>query len=215
LEKADIGIICLTSENLGAPWILFESGALSKSIDRARVCTYLFDVTSTDVQFPLAMFQNTIANKNQTRDLLSTINNALREKRLSETALTEAFDVWWGKLEAQFDEIRKTPSEKVPKRPQEEILEEILGLLRVQQLTPAQRLSEAMCEWIAKSLKEKVSERIHTQLGPQIGLAIDKMLDTADLEKQLKKMLAEKVTSERLPFPEIEGSINAAVEKRE
>lgn len=29
LESSDIGIICLTKENLDKPWILFESGALS------------------------------------------------------------------------------------------------------------------------------------------------------------------------------------------
>ncbi len=32
LDSSDIGIICLTKENLEKPWILFESGALSKTL---------------------------------------------------------------------------------------------------------------------------------------------------------------------------------------
>ena len=32
LESANFGIICITPENLNADWILFESGALSKSM---------------------------------------------------------------------------------------------------------------------------------------------------------------------------------------
>ncbi|MBW2741606.1 MAG: toll/interleukin-1 receptor domain-containing protein [Deltaproteobacteria bacterium] len=37
LENTDFGIVCLTSDNLEAPWILFESGALSKSIERSAI----------------------------------------------------------------------------------------------------------------------------------------------------------------------------------
>jgi hypothetical protein len=33
LDGMKVGIVCLTPENLTAPWILYESGALSKSID--------------------------------------------------------------------------------------------------------------------------------------------------------------------------------------
>jgi hypothetical protein len=46
LESAEVGIIRLTPENLTAPWILFEAGALSKKLSKAgtRVCTYLHNV---------------------------------------------------------------------------------------------------------------------------------------------------------------------------
>lgn len=43
LDSSDIGIICLTKENLEKPWILFESGALSKNFEKSRVCTLLFN----------------------------------------------------------------------------------------------------------------------------------------------------------------------------
>ncbi len=42
LEVTKVGIICLVPENQTASWLLFEAGALSKTVDRGtRVCTYL------------------------------------------------------------------------------------------------------------------------------------------------------------------------------
>jgi TIR domain len=32
LESTHVGVICLTPENLRAPWLLFEAGALSKRV---------------------------------------------------------------------------------------------------------------------------------------------------------------------------------------
>jgi hypothetical protein len=34
LEECSVGLICLTPENLSAPWLLFEAGALSKMVDK-------------------------------------------------------------------------------------------------------------------------------------------------------------------------------------
>lgn len=41
LNETDFGIICLTRHCLAAPWILFEAGALSKSITTGVVVPYL------------------------------------------------------------------------------------------------------------------------------------------------------------------------------
>ncbi len=42
LETATVGVIVVTEENKNSPWLLFESGALSKQLcDKARVCPYL------------------------------------------------------------------------------------------------------------------------------------------------------------------------------
>ena len=37
LKDTHFGIICLTPENLNAPWLLFEAGAVAKALDLARV----------------------------------------------------------------------------------------------------------------------------------------------------------------------------------
>ena len=74
LEESSIGIICLTRQNLEKPWLLFEAGALSKSIDRACVCPILFGIDSSDISGPLAHFQCTQFQKNEIKSLLDTIN---------------------------------------------------------------------------------------------------------------------------------------------
>src|SRR5688572_16881222 len=52
LAECNVGIICLTPENLNEKWILFEAGALSKILDRAHVCTYLIALEATDLEWP-------------------------------------------------------------------------------------------------------------------------------------------------------------------
>lgn len=62
LNNSNLGIICLTRENITAPWILFEAGALSKTLRESLVCPYLLDLVPTDVKGPLAQFQAVVAN---------------------------------------------------------------------------------------------------------------------------------------------------------
>ncbi len=59
LEESDIGIICLTKDNIEKPWILFEVGALSKNFNKSNVCTILFNIEPTDLKGPLTSFQGT------------------------------------------------------------------------------------------------------------------------------------------------------------
>src|SRR4051812_952143 len=74
LESSDIGIICLTRENTEKPWIIFEAGALSKSIEKSRVCTLLFDIDPADVKGPLTSFQATRFLREDFKRLFSVIN---------------------------------------------------------------------------------------------------------------------------------------------
>ena len=52
LHTPNAGIICLTRENIQAPWILFEAGALSKALKNSLVCTYLLGINARDVTDP-------------------------------------------------------------------------------------------------------------------------------------------------------------------
>jgi hypothetical protein len=51
LKDTHFGILCLTRENLAAPWLLFEAGALAKAIDSARVVPVLLGVARSDLTF--------------------------------------------------------------------------------------------------------------------------------------------------------------------
>lgn len=122
--------MCLTPENLDSRWLLFEAGALSKSLNTARVCPYLYDLKISDVLEPLAQFNATIADKEGTYKLLKNINSA-SEKPLGEVNLGETFETWWGKLERQLKSIPESKETHIrPERPIEDVVEEILETVR-------------------------------------------------------------------------------------
>ena len=83
LRATDVGVICLTKENLREPWIQFEAGALYMKLNQERVCPYLLDIPPSEIPWPLARFQATTAEKGDTRKLLDTVNRALGEGALN------------------------------------------------------------------------------------------------------------------------------------
>ncbi|MBI4737153.1 MAG: TIR domain-containing protein [candidate division NC10 bacterium] len=133
LKAAQLGIICLTADNLREPWINFEAGALYMNLDRQRVCPYLLDLDYTELAWPLARFQATKVTKDETRKLLATVNEALGENRLKEAVLDETFEVWWPRLEKSIEATQQLKAQSKPaKRGSDEILEEVVNLVRSQ-----------------------------------------------------------------------------------
>ena len=57
LETSNFGIICVTPENLNSPWVLFEAGALAKTMQGSKVIPLLFNLEFSDISGPLAQFQ--------------------------------------------------------------------------------------------------------------------------------------------------------------
>lgn len=133
LEESKVGIICLTRENLNAPWILFEAGAISKSSD-SYVCTFLTDISSpTEITGPLSSFQHTKFQKDEILKLLKTINSRIKEskggKSLNEKSLEDVFDIFYPKLEIKITEILETSPEPATEnhiRSDRELLEELV-----------------------------------------------------------------------------------------
>ncbi len=142
LEQTRFGIICLTRENLDARWVLFEAGALSKIKD-TYVCTILFDVTPGEVEQPLSQFQHTTIDKSDIRKLMSTINNAVNrtgERGLPDTTLNNIFETFWPQLEKSFADIGEVQEDDNKKfRTDRSILEEIVEILRTQEIRPSKR----------------------------------------------------------------------------
>ena len=133
LDQTKFGIICLTRENLEAPWIMFEAGALSKALQTTYVCPFLFGVEPADIKGPLVQFQATKAEKEDTWKLIHTINRALGDEARPDRKVDETFDLWWPKLEEQLRKLLKPKDAERPERRKSDIaLEEILGLLREQ-----------------------------------------------------------------------------------
>ncbi len=134
LDATRIGIVCMTAENLISPWIHYEAGAIAKTVNRSRVCPYLFGLVPSQLTGPLTLHQCTAAgDKEDTRKLIHTINNNLT-KPLQKQRADESFDIYWGKHKDQLDKIGQANKEgafaKAPKRETGEMLEEVLSLIR-------------------------------------------------------------------------------------
>jgi hypothetical protein len=118
---------------------MFEAGAISKVVEKARVCPIVFGIRKTDLVGPLAGFQAIEFNRAEVRQLLTTVNNAANEAALTERRLDEAFNKWWPHLERKVEAISSAaPLPSGPHRQDRELLEEIVENIRslIRGLTP-------------------------------------------------------------------------------
>lgn len=105
LGTSNFGILCLTPENISAPWLLFEAGSLGKSVSEARVVPYRLGLAAADVPFPLAQFQGVDANEGGTRKLVRSLNAGLKQP-MESGRLDRSFERWWPDLKAHIDDIQ-------------------------------------------------------------------------------------------------------------
>lgn len=133
LRETAAGIVCLTQENKNKPWILFETGALAKGLSTNRVCTFLIDLSPSDIEDPLAQFNHTTPERSSMWGLISSLNSCLDTARLDERILKQVFDTYWPKFEDSFKQvIISTPDEvDVAPRSGDSILAEILSNTRM------------------------------------------------------------------------------------
>ena len=132
LEDSKVGIICLTRDNLEAPWILFEAGALAKTFEKSRIIPVLFGLRTADIKAPLSQFQAAVFAKSDIGKAIKSINTALGEEALESSVLENVYEKWWPDLESQVAKVMKDEEEedKAELRSDREILEEVLTLAR-------------------------------------------------------------------------------------
>lgn len=95
----------------------------------------LFGLDRADLpQGPLVQFQSVLAEKDEVRKLVMSLNEACDDRPLDEGRLASVFDVWWPQLEASLAAIdANEPREPVGQRSEEDVMAEILELVRGQQ----------------------------------------------------------------------------------
>jgi len=130
LEVINFGIICLTPENLDEPWILFETGALSKALDSSSVCPILLDLDPSSLKGPLSQFQATKLQKDDILKFIMTLNKNLKDEKLPESQLEESYNLWWPKLLERIDNIPNPDEIIETERSEKDILLEILRIAR-------------------------------------------------------------------------------------
>ncbi|SHG23905.1 toll/interleukin-1 receptor domain-containing protein [Bradyrhizobium erythrophlei] len=161
LSASKVGIIVLTRDNLRSNWIMFESGAISSTLDKSRICPILFDLEPTDLQGPLAQFQVTRFAEDDFRKLFHTINSQLGEHSLIENVAQAVFDKWWPDLNEELSKIMQghTAKADVPKiRSDRDLIEEMLLLVRGQAAARSAKYEGSTMQQFAGLLKYVVDE---------------------------------------------------------
>jgi hypothetical protein len=136
LEAARVGLICLTRDNRNAPWIMFEAGALSKNLDKSKVCPVLFGIEPSEISGPLVQFQASAFSKAEMERVMRMINTELGDAALASDVLDSVFEMWWPKLEERVAQEMAKPDETQPTTRSErdllegDLLEEVLELSR-------------------------------------------------------------------------------------
>ena len=165
LESSKAGIICLTPSNLQSEWILFEAGALSKTIANTFVCPFLIGLEPTQVKGPLAQFQATKAVREDVLRLLKTLNSGLDETALTEAHIEEAFEVWWPKLDSQLKTLPQDGGSTPSHRTDRDVLEEILSFVRNQNRASIPVLSEDDRKQVFAARALKAIRALHGVVG--------------------------------------------------
>jgi hypothetical protein len=129
LSQAKCGIVCLTSDNLTSPWLLFEAGALSKTFGTSRVIPYRLKLHATDVEPPLSQFQGVDASKEGTLKLVKSLNEAA-ENIIEKDRLERAFSKFWPDLDQSLSKVPEPRPGAPERRDLDDLVREVLVLVR-------------------------------------------------------------------------------------
>ena len=166
LEDSTFGILCVTRDNFEAPWLSFEAGALSKTMEKSFVTPFLFDIKRSEVKGPILQFQSTIFEKDDIKKMVKTLNKACGDAGIPEARIDKSFEVWYPTLEEGLNKLKGTSSSNPETQQTEEalhaseILEEILELSRDNQKllkNPDTKVSEDINK--VKEILESIDRR--------------------------------------------------------
>jgi hypothetical protein len=129
LETTNFGIICVTQENLGSPWILFEAGALAKSLQGAKVIPLLLDVELSNVTGPLSQFQAKKLGKDGLFDIVQSVNQSA-DSPVPEDRAKQLFAALWPEVAKKIEAMPAQAPGAKHARPQHDILEELVATVR-------------------------------------------------------------------------------------
>jgi hypothetical protein len=129
LEAANFGIICITPENLNSEWILFEAGALSKSMLDGKVIPLLFGLELSELSGPLSQFQAQKVDNSGVMEVIKSINKVAEKPTLNEL-VDRLVPSLWPQLQETLSKIPAKPQSDKHKRSQQEILEELVTGIR-------------------------------------------------------------------------------------
>ena len=129
LESSNFGILCITPENLDSEWILFEAGALSKSMQDAKVIPLLFGLELSDLKGPLSQFQAIKVEESGMLGVAKAINE-VSDNKAADATVEQLVPALWPQLEKKLKAIPAKAGTEKHVRPQTEILEDLVSQVR-------------------------------------------------------------------------------------
>lgn len=154
LQETNFGILCVTKENLEAPWLLFEAGALAKSMQDGRVIPLRLDVDVSDITGPLQQFHSEKADSEGVKKLLASLN-ASWTSPIADEILQNVFDPMWAVLEKKIEAIPQSEVAHKKSRSTPEVLEDLVSNVRNMEM----RLRDTMDD--DPMIRRKFRRRMH------------------------------------------------------
>lgn len=164
-ESKGMGVFCMTPDNVSAPWLAFEAGALA-SQDRGRVATFLHGVDASAIKPPISLFQATNAiEREDVFNLLRNLNGRL-ESPLDAGLLQRTFDANWNDLQTRLSAILPATKKARPSADSSsEMLTEILNTVRRLERIGADQ--ELLADAVDQELRVKEAQRRRRIIGEE------------------------------------------------
>jgi hypothetical protein len=162
LDETDFGIVCVTRANQHAPWLIFEAGALTKSVNEGCVVPLCIDLKSAEVTGPLSGFQGRSLDEDGVRRLVQDLNEAA-EKKMPKERLDGIFKNMWPDLEAAIREaMQQAPVAQEPQRSVQDMVAEVVETVR--------RMDRRMDEDLARAYERALRlDEVSFPIDPQEG----------------------------------------------
>lgn len=129
LADTDFGVLCVTPENMKAPWLNFEAGALAKRInDDARVVPVTLGFQPSALEEPLKQFNGVPADRAGILGLMKSIAEVANPSMDIERAV----DRWWADLKTKLDAIPESDEKVTQPEPPDvsEMFTDIMSSIR-------------------------------------------------------------------------------------
>jgi hypothetical protein len=191
LNDTSFGVLCVTKENLESPWLNFEAGALSKSLESSRVSPLLVGgIRPAELVGPLSQFQATLPHLDDIMRLIKSMNSA-SERAIDEVRLVEAVTMWWPRLEQQLADA-VAEQEEVQQEPQRETREMIAELLEITRGVQRQLL-RAETEELQESRVSTDAIQRRERRDEQLLIEVRDVLEAASVTNWVWRMDADTV----------------------
>ncbi|MGD8782196.1 MAG: toll/interleukin-1 receptor domain-containing protein [Ignavibacteria bacterium] len=114
LRSNDMGILCITEDNINSDWLLFEAGALSQSPISQGVIPYLIGIENNNLPGPLSQYQALDSDERGTKKLFRFIFEKSKAN-LSSDQQNKIFNKFWPELNNRINDEKILDTEDCPK----------------------------------------------------------------------------------------------------